>query len=358
MHSSSPEVDEATDIVLAEAVRRYVTKDRLPPGGEDQLKQFDVQNILAAFKLVPLDGDPDAILGRLLDRDLATIDISEADIAADDGCFFLAPAGIERGLALLGRLVPAAPSADPNDRDMEELILRYFINDDRATRGAQPFGAIFKQIGRPARGWLGAFFDELRTPEEKRALLVILDRLVRRRLVQRRQRDDAEEPSFEANDRAIHKYFQQQSAGRGRQGVEDRGDAVDQRDGVDTSNQSTDALNHFPALSDDGLRPSEPIRVDSRTWTGLTRVRVTHRNARAISRLIDTALCELPTDGNAATAQARTLLLAAKELTDAPEPPSDIIWELVQRAGAVVGLLDIFFRIFTAVAVASLAGPS
>ena len=117
--------------------------------------------------------------------------------------------------------------------------------------------------------------------------------------------------------------------------------------------QPTDALKDLPAGGDNEPLRAEPIRVDSRSWTGLTRVRVTHRNAHAISRLIDTALGELSTDGNAKTAQARVLLLAAKELTDAPEPPSDIIWELIQRAGTVVGLLDIFFRIFVAVVIAS-----
>jgi hypothetical protein len=99
-----------------------------------------------------------------------------------------------------------------------------------------------------------------------------------------------------------------------------------------------DAIDSVPS-------PTE-IRVQSEAWTGISSVRIDARNAQAVSRLIDAALNELPRDGNERVAQARTLLLAAKELTDAPEPPSDIIWELVQRAGAVVGLLDIFIRIF------------
>ncbi|SHL59595.1 hypothetical protein SAMN05518668_1021 [Sphingobium sp. YR657] len=344
-YNSSLDEDDVTDIVLAEAVRRYVTNDGSPPGGEDQLQQFDVRNVLGALELDPINGGPSAIVERLTDRGLAIIDIPEAGIKVDEDYFFLAPAGMERGLALLDRLVPCAPSPDPNDKDMEELLLRYFINDDRATRGAQPFTAIFNQVGRPAGGWLGAYFDELRTPKEKRALWGILERLVGRRLIQKRQLDDDQEPSFEANDRAIRRYFGQQSIDR------------DEEDG-DTGmlHQPTDAVNDLSVRSDKELPPPEPIRVDSRSWTGLTRVRVTHRNARAISRLIDTALGELPTDCNAKSAQARTLLLAAKELTDAPEPPSDIIWDLVQRAGAVVGLLDIFFRIFAAAVVISQSG--
>jgi hypothetical protein len=90
-----------------------------------------------------------------------------------------------------------------------------------------------------------------------------------------------------------------------------------------------------------------PPAVDSSRWTGLATVRVDKRNAKAISRLIDLALSELIHYSNEGKAQARTLLLAAKDLTDAPEPPSDIIWALIERAGAVVGLLDIFFRIFS-----------
>lgn len=354
VYSSPPELDQATDIVLAEAVRRYVRKDTSPPGGEDQLQQFDARNILGAFELDHFGAELDAIVGRLLDRGLVTIDVPEAGMEADEGFFFLAPAGVERGLALLDRLLPADPSPDPNDREMEDLLLRYFINDDRAARGAQPLTAIFEQVGRPAGGWLGAFFDELKTPEEKRALWVLLERLARRRLVQKRQPNGDQEPYFEANDRAIRRYFGQQSlGGGGERGRDNQIDQADESDRTGEPHQPTDALKDLPAGGDNEPLRAEPIRVDSRSWTGLTRVRVTHRNAHAISRLIDTALGELSTDGNAKTAQARALLLAAKELTDAPEPPSDIIWELIQRAGAVVGLLDIFFRIFVAVVIAS-----
>ncbi len=355
-YSSSPNESDVTDIVLAEAVRRYVTNNGLPPGGEDQFQQIDVRNVLGALELKPINGEPSTIVGRLTDRGLATIDIPEAGIKADEDYFFLAPAGIERGLALLDRLVPDAPSPDPNDKDMEELLLRYFINDDRAARGAQPFTTIFNQVGRPAGGWLGAYFDELRTSEEKRALWRLLERLVRRRLIQKRQLDDDQEPSFEANDSAIRRYFGQPIDRDDQPDADYRSNSVEQGGGAGMLHQPTAALNDLPARSDKEPSNPEPIRVDSRSWTGLMRVRVTHRNARAISRLIDTALGELPTDCNTKAAQARTLLLAAKDLTDAPEPPSDIIWDLVQRAGAVVGLFDIFFRIFAAAAVASQSG--
>jgi hypothetical protein len=86
--------------------------------------------------------------------------------------------------------------------------------------------------------------------------------------------------------------------------------------------------------------------VESASWTGLSKVRIDARNAAAVSSLIDEAIGSLAGDENAKIAQARALLRAAKELTDAPEPPSEIIWDLIQRAGAVVGLLDIFLRIF------------
>lgn len=343
IYGSSPDSIEATDVLLAEAVRRYVTNDRSPPGGEDQLQQFNAKDIFEAFQLKLDDAQIDEIVGTLGDRDLAAFDVPEADVKADEGCFFVTPAGVERGLAILDRLSPADPPPDPKDGDMEKLLLRYFINDDRAARGAQSLTTIFEQVGRPS-GWRGAFFDELRTPDEKRALGVLLEGLAKRGLLQRRQSDNDFEPYFEANDRAIRRYFGQRTIGRGGE--------------VDQTGHPTDALNDAPAQAARPPENPEPIRIDSRSWTGLTRVRVTHRNARAISGLIDTALSELSSNGNANTAQARTLLLAAKELTDAPDPPSDIIWELIQRAGAAVGLLDIFFRIFAAAIVVSQSAMS
>jgi len=351
---SSPHIDEATDIVLAEAVRRYVASDGTPPGGEDQLQQFDTRNILGAFELESGVAEADAIVDNLSDRGLATVDMPEVGIEADQGRFFLTPAGIERGLALLARIAPADRSPDPNDKDMEELLLRYFINDDRAARGAQPLSAIFGQVGRSSRGWRGAFFDDLRTPEEKHALWLLLERLARRRLVQKHQTSDDQEPFFEGNDGPIRRYFEQQSLDR--DGQRDPSGLDDQIDPAGEPRQPTEIPLDAPDGSDNDPRLRQAIQVDSTSWTGLTRVRVTHRNARTISRLIDIALGELSADGNAKTAQARTLLLAAKELTDAPEPPSDIIWELIQRAGAAVGLLDIFFRIFAAVVIASQSG--
>ena len=103
-----------------------------------------------------------------------------------------------------------------------------------------------------------------------------------------------------------------------------------------------------PSSSDEvTITAREPVRVWSETWTGISAVRVDARNAQAISNLITSALDELGKVNNANVAQARTLLLAAKDLTEAPDPPSDLIWELIQRAGAVVGLIDIFIRIFS-----------
>jgi len=88
-------------------------------------------------------------------------------------------------------------------------------------------------------------------------------------------------------------------------------------------------------------------KIDSTSWTGLSQVVVGSHNSNVITSLIDAALEQLDSSDNSDVAQARTLLLAARDLAEAPEPPSDIIWELIQRAGAIVGLLDIFFRIFS-----------
>ncbi|TGX56112.1 hypothetical protein E5A73_03145 [Sphingomonas gei] len=204
--------DDTADILLAEAVRRYVTNDRSPPGGQDQLQQFNFHQIAGELGIEAKEAELDQIITTLVGREVLLERIHAIeDIIPSEGSLFLSSQGIDRGLALLDKFVPRV-------------------------RQARSSGQV------------------------------------------------------------------------------------------------------------------EAIRADSSSWTGLSRVRVTHRNAKVISRLIDAALGELATDGNSATAQARTFLLAARDLTDAPDPPSDIIWDLIQRAGAVVGLLDIFLRIFSAAA--------
>ncbi|SEK46371.1 hypothetical protein SAMN05216382_0458 [Sphingomonas palmae] len=48
---------------------------------------------------------------------------------------------------------------------------------------------------------------------------------------------------------------------------------------------------------------------------------------------------------NADKAQARAFLNAAKALTEAPEPPADLIWEILNRANSIAGIASLFVTI-------------
>ena len=61
---------------------------------------------------------------------------------------------------------------------------------------------------------------------------------------------------------------------------------------------------------------------------------------------IELSLEDLPLS-NSNKAQVRALVLAAKELSQAPEPPSDLIWEILNRANSVAGVLSLFVSVLS-----------
>lgn len=56
--------------------------------------------------------------------------------------------------------------------------------------------------------------------------------------------------------------------------------------------------------------------------------------------------------GNIEKAQAKALLNAIQALAEAPEPPADLIWELLQRANNIAGIASLFIAIIALFAVA------
>ncbi len=88
---------------------------------------------------------------------------------------------------------------------------------------------------------------------------------------------------------------------------------------------------------------------DSARWTGLTNTVIDTRNAKAVTALIDSALLSLSASsaGNSEIMQAAAYLKAARELTDAPDPPSELIWEMISRAANLTGLLGLFYTLFS-----------
>lgn len=114
-------------------------------------------------------------------------------------------------------------------------------------------------------------------------------------------------------------------------------------------------LSHSTQREHDGMGPpvepdSEGQTIDSATWTGLRNIRISEANRERLKSAIGQSreILEIQLLSNEQKAQALAFLRAAEELADAPEPPSDLIWELINRAGAICGILGLFLTIFLA----------
>lgn len=94
------------------------------------------------------------------------------------------------------------------------------------------------------------------------------------------------------------------------------------------------------------------VRVDSASWTGPRSGSVLSENqrGRVLSAIGDaeSRLQTLHFENNSVRSQVLALLGAAKDLTEVPEPPADIIWQLVGRAADVLGIAAFFATIFAA----------
>ncbi|MBQ1499397.1 MAG: hypothetical protein IIZ38_13880 [Sphingomonas sp.] len=97
---------------------------------------------------------------------------------------------------------------------------------------------------------------------------------------------------------------------------------------------------------EDALALSQGFPIDSSAWTGrpaslgLNPVRKTDLRlllAEADRRLADDSKANTPE-----VMQARAYVQSAIFLTDAPDPPEDLIFENIERASAIVGLAQFF----------------
>lgn len=90
------------------------------------------------------------------------------------------------------------------------------------------------------------------------------------------------------------------------------------------------------------------IMIDSSTWTGLSNNQTfsAARAARLLEELDQAAekLDAMALD-NSAKSQAYAYIVAAKVLAQAPEPPADLIWELISRLNAIAGIAGLLVSI-------------
>lgn len=90
--------------------------------------------------------------------------------------------------------------------------------------------------------------------------------------------------------------------------------------------------------------------IDSTKWTGTRRpIRLTGKQADAlVEELIDVEarLSELPIT-NAEKSQARAYLIAARVLAETPEPPGEIIWDMIARAAQIATIASLLAAVYT-----------
>ncbi|MEA3051316.1 MAG: hypothetical protein QOG72_219 [Sphingomonadales bacterium] len=88
--------------------------------------------------------------------------------------------------------------------------------------------------------------------------------------------------------------------------------------------------------------------VDSESWTGL--ISDTELNEEKRSKLIAN-LKQIESDlsatslSNAEKAQARAYIAASIILSEMPEPPVDLIWEMITRAATIAGIASLFVSV-------------
>jgi hypothetical protein len=116
---------------------------------------------------------------------------------------------------------------------------------------------------------------------------------------------------------------------------------------TDGSVVTTEFLNDRPH-SDLAVVETREIAVDTSSWTGLPRTGVL--SEQQVSRLragltqVEQALSEFG-GTNEERAQARSYFVAINALADAPEPPADLIWKMIERVNQIAGIASLFVSI-------------
>lgn len=210
--------------------------------------------------------------------------------------------------------------------ELEDALLAYLAKDDSDEPDFQSLTTIYERL--PQIRLLAQHFPEEDLGlEDKELVRVALDQLVEDGMAEAHwgERD------YEASYRVTQDGFYQ---------------AVLGFDGLVSTAQ--------PERGNDYARPAAPTHErdalhDSALWTGLKSKVIDARNADVVIKLIDDALSSLTTSSvsNSDIRQAAAYLKAARELVDAPEPPSELIWEMIGRAANIAGLVGLFYALFS-----------
>lgn len=111
------------------------------------------------------------------------------------------------------------------------------------------------------------------------------------------------------------------------------------------------ATNYFPPEAELQVTSNA---VQSAEWTGLpTTFQLTDERRQRLVTLLEDAESSLDAlgVGNSEKAMARAYIIATRALAEAPDPPVDLIWELIDRANSIAGVASLFvslIALFTA----------
>jgi uncharacterized protein YjbI with pentapeptide repeats len=88
--------------------------------------------------------------------------------------------------------------------------------------------------------------------------------------------------------------------------------------------------------------------IESSSWTGrITTPTIRTEQIGELARLLEIAERDLDDlgAGNSEKAQARAYIVAARALADAPDPQTDLVWELISRANQISGIASLFIAV-------------
>ena len=91
-----------------------------------------------------------------------------------------------------------------------------------------------------------------------------------------------------------------------------------------------------------------PSGVDSSAWTGLPKHgRLSAEAVDSLQRTLSDVEKALDESGasNAEKSQARAYVIAIRALAEAPDPPADIIWQIIARANSAAGIAAFFVAV-------------
>ncbi len=214
------------------------------------------------------------------------------------------------------------------ETELEDAVLAYLSRNGSEAGAFQSLTTIYEKLQEAQR--LGSELDEDdRGIDDKEQVRAALDQLVMDGMVESRWGERDYEASYRITDQGAYEAAFPDGA------------LVTHSDGTTFSDGSR--YRNGPASE-----RQEVKSFDSAAWTGLPSAFVLdeQKSAKLVS-LLQAAEQNLDRigAGNAEKAMARAYIVAAQALADAPDPPADLIWEIINRANNLAGVASLFISI-------------